>query len=109
MKVLVADKFEQSGQDGLKSLGCEVIYKPDIKDDSLTQTIRDERPEVLVVRSTKVNEAMLDAGTLALVVRAGALTRLTWRRPRSAAFTFQTVPAKLRRRRRTRLCADARA
>lgn len=72
MKVLVADKFEQSGQDGLKSLGCEVIYKPDIKDDSLTQTIRDERPEVLVVRSTKVNEAMLDAGTLALVVRAGA-------------------------------------
>ncbi len=72
MKILVADKFEQSGQDGLKSLGCEVIYKPDLKDDSLTQTIRDEQPDVLIVRSTKVNEAMLDAGTLALVVRAGA-------------------------------------
>ncbi|MGI8653804.1 MAG: 3-phosphoglycerate dehydrogenase family protein [Pyrinomonadaceae bacterium] len=72
MKILVADKFEQSGQDGLKSLDCEVIYKPDLKDDALTQTIRDERPDVLIVRSTKVSEAMLDAGSLALVVRAGA-------------------------------------
>jgi len=72
MKILVADKFEQSGQDGLKSLDCEVIYKPDLKDDSLTQTIRDEHPDVLIVRSTKVCEAMLDAGSLALVVRAGA-------------------------------------
>jgi len=72
MKILVADKFEQSGQDGLKSLGCEVIYKPDLKDDSLTQTIRDEHPDVLIVRSTKVSETMLDAGSLALVVRAGA-------------------------------------
>lgn len=72
MKILVADKFEQSGQDGLKSLGCEVIYKPDLKDDSLTQTIQDEHPDVLIVRSTKVSEAMLDAGSLALVVRAGA-------------------------------------
>lgn len=72
MKILVADKFEQSGQEGLKSLGCEVSYKPDLKDDSLTQAIRDERPDVLIVRSTKVSEAMLDAGALALVVRAGA-------------------------------------
>jgi len=72
MKVLVADKFEQSGQDGLKSLGCEVMYKPDLKDDSLVAAISETKPEVLVVRSTKVNGAMLDAGALSLVVRAGA-------------------------------------
>src|SRR5918911_1104399 len=72
MKVLVADKFEQSGQDGLKAIGCEVVYQPDLKDDSLVQAIGDARPDVLVVRSTKVNEAMLDAGALKLVVRAGA-------------------------------------
>jgi D-3-phosphoglycerate dehydrogenase / 2-oxoglutarate reductase len=72
MKVLVADKFEKSGLAGLAELGCEVEYQPDAKDDSLTQAIRDSDAEVLVVRSTKVTRAMLEAGRLALVVRAGA-------------------------------------
>jgi D-3-phosphoglycerate dehydrogenase len=72
MKVLVADKFEQSGQDGLRAIGCEVSYQPDLKDEALVQAIEHERPDVLVVRSTKVMEAMLDAGALKLVVRAGA-------------------------------------
>ncbi|HEX8176395.1 MAG TPA: 3-phosphoglycerate dehydrogenase family protein [Pyrinomonadaceae bacterium] len=72
MKVLVADKFEQSGQDGLRAIGCEVSYQPDLKDEALVQAIEQERPDVLVVRSTKVAEAMLDAGALKLVVRAGA-------------------------------------
>ena len=72
MKVLVADKFEKSGIDGLKAAGCEVVYEPDLKDDSLTKAIGESGAEVLVVRSTKVTEPMLDAGRLALVVRAGA-------------------------------------
>ncbi|MDX2044308.1 MAG: 3-phosphoglycerate dehydrogenase family protein [Acidobacteriota bacterium] len=72
MKVLIADKFEQSGIDGLKAIGCEVISNPDLKDDALTAAIRDTEADVLVVRSTKVNEAALDAGKLRLVVRAGA-------------------------------------
>ncbi|HKS28462.1 MAG TPA: 3-phosphoglycerate dehydrogenase family protein [Pyrinomonadaceae bacterium] len=72
MKVLVADKFEQAGQDGLRAIGCEVSYQPDLKDDALVQAIEQARPEVLVVRSTKVTEAMLEAGALKLVVRAGA-------------------------------------
>lgn len=72
MKVLVADKFEQSGQDGLKSIGCEVSYQPDLKDDALVAAIYDVKPEVLIVRSTKVTDTMLDAGALKLVVRAGA-------------------------------------
>jgi D-3-phosphoglycerate dehydrogenase / 2-oxoglutarate reductase len=72
MKVLIADKFEESGINGLKEIGCEVVYGPDLKDDSLVEAIRDSRADVLVVRSTKVAEAALAAGRLSLVVRAGA-------------------------------------
>lgn len=72
MRVLIADKFEQSGRDGLQSLGCEIAYQPDLKDVALVDAIRKEAPDVLVVRGTKVTEPMLDAGPVKLVVRAGA-------------------------------------
>jgi D-3-phosphoglycerate dehydrogenase len=72
MHVLIADKFEESGRDGLQSVGCVVSYQPDLKDEALVEAIRADEPDVLVVRSTKVTEAMLDAGALKLVVRAGA-------------------------------------
>jgi len=72
MRVLIADKFEQSGRDGLQSLGCEISYQPDLKDDALAAAIKKEAPDVLVVRGTKVTEPMLDAGPVKLVVRAGA-------------------------------------
>jgi D-3-phosphoglycerate dehydrogenase / 2-oxoglutarate reductase len=72
MHVLIADKFEQSGQDGLKAAGCEVTYQPGLKDDALAEAVASLRPDVLVVRSTKVTEAILAAGALKLVVRAGA-------------------------------------
>jgi D-3-phosphoglycerate dehydrogenase len=72
MRVLIADKFEQSGRDGLQAIGCEISFQPDLKDEALVQTIRNENPDVLVVRSTKVTEPMLAAGQIKLVVRAGA-------------------------------------
>ncbi|HET9478899.1 MAG TPA: 3-phosphoglycerate dehydrogenase family protein [Pyrinomonadaceae bacterium] len=72
MKVLVADKFEQSGRDGLQALGCDVSFQPDLKDDALVNAITDVAPDVLVVRGTKVTEPMLAAGPIKLVVRAGA-------------------------------------
>lgn len=72
MRVLVADKFEQSGRDGLQALGCEVSYEPDAKDESLVDAIRQQSPDVLVVRGTKVTEPMLAASQIKLVVRAGA-------------------------------------
>jgi D-3-phosphoglycerate dehydrogenase len=72
MKVLIADKFEQSGRDGLNALGCEISFQPDLKDDSLVDAIVKEQPDVLIVRGTKVTEPMLAAGPLKLVVRAGA-------------------------------------
>lgn len=73
MKVLVADKFEQSGLDGLARLGVEVDYRPDLKGESLSAALRETQAEVLVVRSTQVTADMFDAdGHLALVIRAGA-------------------------------------
>ncbi len=72
MRVLIADKFELSGHDGLLAIGCEVSYQPDLKDDALTAAIREIAPDALVVRSTKVTEEMMDAGALKLIVRAGA-------------------------------------
>ena len=72
MRVLIADKFEQSGRDGLQSLGCEISFQPDLKDDALVAAIKEIAPDVLVVRGTKITESMLDAGPVKLVVRAGA-------------------------------------
>src|SRR5215212_6936460 len=72
MKVLIADKFEKSGIDGLAAPGCEVVYEPELKDDALVEAIKSSGAEVLVVRSTKVTTPMLDAGRLSLIVRAGA-------------------------------------
>src|SRR5438132_4633668 len=72
MRVLIADKFEQSGRDGLQALGCEISFQPDIKDALLVEAIAQQQPDVLVVRGTKVTEAMLAAAPLKLVVRAGA-------------------------------------
>ena len=72
MLVLIADKFEQSGRDGLQAIGCDILYQPDLKDEALVEAIRQNRPDVIVVRSTKVTEPMLGAGPVKLVVRAGA-------------------------------------
>ena len=71
MRVLIADKFERSGQDGLKALGCDVTFEPDLKDQALAQAIAAGRPEVLVVRSTRVDDAAMGP-SLRLIVRAGA-------------------------------------
>jgi D-3-phosphoglycerate dehydrogenase len=73
MKVLVADKFEAAGLEGLAALGCEVLYEPKLEGESLGRRLAEARPEVLVVRSTKVTAAEIEkAASLALIVRAGA-------------------------------------
>jgi D-3-phosphoglycerate dehydrogenase len=71
MRILIANKFEQSGIDGLKALGCDVVYQPDLLDDALARALASGGAEALIVRSTKVTEAMLVPG-LKLIVRAGA-------------------------------------
>jgi len=73
MKVLVADKFEESGLAGLRTLGCEVLYEPKLEGDALGERLVSSRAEVLVVRSTKVTAKEIEmAPALALIVRAGA-------------------------------------
>ncbi len=74
MKVLVADKFEDSGRRGLAEIGCEVAYEPDATGDKLLAVVKSTGADVLVVRSTQVTRPMLEEGKLSLVVRAGAGT-----------------------------------
>ena len=73
MKLLVADKFETVGIDGLKDLGCDVVLRSDVTAEELPGVIREVNPKVLVVRGKKVSEAALASGpALSLVIRAGA-------------------------------------
>lgn len=73
MRVLIADKFESSGIDSLEAIGCAVQSNPDLAEDSLAAALAEQNPDVLIVRSTKVNAAALEAAKdLSLIVRAGA-------------------------------------
>ncbi|RYG36600.1 hydroxyacid dehydrogenase, partial [bacterium] len=74
MRILVADKFERSGLDGLQALGCEVLYEPELAGPSLEARLADSSANVLIVRSTRVDASALEASRLGLVVRAGAGT-----------------------------------
>ena len=69
--MLVADKFEQSGVHGLQAAGCEVVYEPDLKDEALAEAIAATRPRFWSCAAPG-HGAMLDAGRLSLIVRAGA-------------------------------------
>lgn len=72
MKVLIADKFQDQGLEIFnQQFHCH--YDPALKDQSLARAILEQQPEILIVRSTKVREeAMASAGSLQLIVRAGA-------------------------------------
>lgn len=73
MKILIADKFPPASVDRLQEMGLEVDIKPDLKADTLADELRRFQPEILVVRSTRVEESHLGAAPgLALVIRAGA-------------------------------------
>ena len=72
MKVVIADRFREDARAALEKDGFQVIYDPDLKDDSLKQTIAETSADVLVVRSTRVSGDALMAGRLGLVIRAGA-------------------------------------
>ncbi|HEX6669764.1 MAG TPA: NAD(P)-dependent oxidoreductase [Gemmatimonadales bacterium] len=73
MKVLIADKFEKVGIDGLKELGCSIVSRPDLTAEALPAAVKEVDPNILIVRSTKVTAETLNAGAaLTLVIRAGA-------------------------------------
>jgi D-3-phosphoglycerate dehydrogenase len=73
MRILIAEKFEQSGIDGLRRLGCDVAVNADVATEALPALVKSEDPDILVVRGKKVPEPVFDAGSkLSLVIRAGA-------------------------------------
>jgi D-3-phosphoglycerate dehydrogenase len=73
MRVLIADKFEKVGIDGLKELGCTVLSQPDLTAETLPTALKEHDPNILIVRSTKVSaDALRGGASLALVIRAGA-------------------------------------
>ncbi|MEM7787932.1 MAG: phosphoglycerate dehydrogenase [Bacteroidota bacterium] len=73
MTVLVADAFSEAAQERLRAAGHAVHADPALKDDALAEALAAHDPAVLVVRSTRVTAAHLDAApALELVVRAGA-------------------------------------
>lgn len=73
MRTLIADKFEKQGIDGLKGLGCEVTSNAEVTAADLAGLIGTLDPEVLVVRSKKVQApAIAAAKSLKLIIRAGA-------------------------------------
>lgn len=72
MKVLVVDKFPEPAIQRMQQLGFTVNYNAELKGDALVEEVKKGGADVLVVRSTKVTEAMLDGSQLGLVIRAGS-------------------------------------
>ncbi len=71
MKILIADKMSKTALSSLEALGHQVVSNPDLKAEDLPGAIGDA--EVLIVRSTKVIAATIEAGkSLSLIIRAGA-------------------------------------
>ena len=72
MRVLIADKLPATAITDLENAGLEVSCQPGLKEASLAEALSSTPYQALVVRSTKVNAAMLANSKLGLVVRAGA-------------------------------------
>jgi D-3-phosphoglycerate dehydrogenase len=73
MRVLLADALSDTVLEQLTKAEFEVENRPELKGDALTEVLKTFKPQVLVVRSTKVTEADFKAApSLELVVRAGA-------------------------------------
>ena len=71
MRLYLADELPTKSLDDLSALGLEVVNDPKCSADELPARIGDAN--ILVVRSTKVKRATIEAGTrLGLIVRAGA-------------------------------------
>lgn len=75
MRILIADKLASFVPETLEASGCAVQAQPGLKGPALEEALRVANPEVLVVRSTKVTAAHMDAAPgLSLIIRAGAGT-----------------------------------
>lgn len=72
-KVLIADKFEKVGLDGLEQIGCDVKMDANLSPETMPAAVADFDPDILIVRGTKVPATVFSASRkLSLVLRAGA-------------------------------------
>lgn len=73
VNVLIAEKLEQSGIDGLKAMGCEVRSDPGLAPEGIPGAVGASGAQVLIVRGKKVPGAVIrECRGLRLIVRAGA-------------------------------------
>lgn len=73
MRILLADKLPTLTTSRLTTLGFDVISDSSLKEAGLTSALKELDPNVLVVRSTRVEEEHVHAAnSLSLVIRAGA-------------------------------------
>jgi D-3-phosphoglycerate dehydrogenase len=71
MNLYIADELPEKSLDDLAALGLDIVYDPKCTAEELPARIG--HSSILVVRSTKVTRATIEAGTrLGLIVRAGA-------------------------------------
>ncbi len=73
MKILIADRLPSFVNARLSATGADVEVDPSLKGDTLLEKLVTFQPNVLIVRSTRVQSEHFDASkNLELVVRAGA-------------------------------------
>ncbi len=73
VNVLIADKFPEEKIANLKEQECNVIYDQSLKEDALLEALEKEQPDILIVRSTVGNGAMIRSNSqLSLIIRAGS-------------------------------------
>ena len=73
MRIVIADKFEKQGIEALASMGCEVTVDPDLGPETLPAALDRLKPEILIVRSTKVPAAVIEScDSLRGIIRAGS-------------------------------------
>jgi D-3-phosphoglycerate dehydrogenase len=71
LKVLIADKFPEKYIQQMKELNLEVVYEPKLGEQDLVEAAKEV--DILVVRSTKVNEETIkNSKNLNLIIRAGS-------------------------------------
>ena len=98
MRVLVADKLPSVSLQRLERSGFEVTQDATLKGESLVAKMNATQPEILVVRSTRVEaEHFAASASLALVIRAGAgVNTIDLATGSAKGFMLPIVPVKMR-------------
>lgn len=71
--ILIADKISKQHMEAIKALGFQIHDFPKLNDKEFTEKVKELNPEIIVVRSRKVNgDHIKSAPGLKCVIRAGA-------------------------------------